>query len=126
MVGTQGGPGDSSKDGSSFEERLRAARGRQGLERAPGKEQGPDAGLSPWGIGLRVGVELVSTLIVGLAIGWALDRWLHTRPVFLAIFVLIGGAAGVLNVWRLFAPLGSEYGDVKDEGGKRTRRDPPG
>ena len=124
MVGTQGGPGDSSKD-VSFEERLRAARGRQGLEQAPQK-QAPDAGLSPWGIGLRVGVELVSALIVGLAIGWALDRWLHTRPVFLAIFVLIGGAAGVLNVWRLFAPRGSEYDDVKDEGGKRTGRDPPG
>jgi ATP synthase protein I len=124
MVGTQGGPGDSSEDGSSFEERLRAARGRQGLEQAP--KQGPDTDPSPWGIGIRVGVELVSALIAGLAIGWALDRWLHTKPVFLAIFVLIGGAAGVLNVWRLFAPRGSEYGNVKDQGGQRTKRDPPG
>ncbi len=98
----QGGVGDS------FEERLRAARGRQGLDAPPA---GPDAGSggvsgSPWGIGLRVGVELVSALVVGLGIGWVLDRWLGTRPIFLAVFVLLGGVAGVLNVWRLFAPRG--------------------
>ena len=88
--------------GNSFEERLRAARNRQGLD-APVRT-GDEPGPSPWGIGLRVGVELVSALVVGVGIGWLLDRWLGTRPIFLAIFVLLGGAAGVLNVWRLFAP----------------------
>jgi ATP synthase protein I len=56
------------------------------------------------GIGLRAGVELVSALVVALAIGWALDRWLHTMPLFLIIFVLLGGAAGIVNVWRLIGP----------------------
>ena len=37
-------------------------------------------------------------------IGWLLDRWLHTKPVFLALFVVLGSAAGVRNVWRQFAP----------------------
>jgi ATP synthase protein I len=39
-----------------------------------------------------------------VAIGWALDRWLGTRPILLAVFVLLGGAAGILNVWRIYAP----------------------
>jgi ATP synthase protein I len=56
------------------------------------------------GIALRVGVEMVSALLVAVAIGWGLDRWLGTRPILLAVFVLLGGAAGVLNVWRTFAP----------------------
>ena len=43
-------------------------------------------------------------LAVGVGIGWLLDRWLGTRPIFLGVFVLVGGAAGVLNVWRIFAP----------------------
>jgi ATP synthase protein I len=59
---------------------------------------------SAMGIGLRAGVELVSSLVVATAIGWGLDRWLHTLPLFLVIFVMLGGAAGVLNVWRLMAP----------------------
>ena len=56
------------------------------------------------GIGVRVGVELVSALAVGLAIGWGLDWLLGTRPWLLVLFVLLGGAAGVANVWRLMLP----------------------
>ena len=37
-------------------------------------------------------------------IGWLLDKWLHTSPVLLAVFLLLGGAAGVANVWRLMGP----------------------
>ena len=90
--------------GHSFEERLRAARAKRGLEATVAKGDEPVSGMSPWGIGLRVGTELVAALMVGVGIGWVLDRWLGTRPIFLAIFVLLGGAAGILNVWRLFAP----------------------
>ena len=95
-------PGD---EGLSFEERLKAARGRQGLD-APSKRPGMEPGglgQSPWGIGLRVGIELVSALVVAVAIGYGLDRLLGTKPILTAVFVLLGGAAGVLNVWRQFA-----------------------
>ncbi|MDE2515258.1 MAG: AtpZ/AtpI family protein [Rhodospirillales bacterium] len=98
---------DPAPPSPSFEARLRAARDRQGLDPAGATDAAANdatAGLSPWGIGARVGVEMVSALVVALAIGWGLDWWLGTRPIFLAIFVLLGGAAGVLNVWRLFAP----------------------
>jgi ATP synthase protein I len=92
---------------ASFEERLNAARGRQGLDGPPpgdSRLQADPLSGSALAIGLRVGVELVAALAVGVAIGWFLDRWLHTRPVFLGIFVLLGGAAGIRNVWRVFAP----------------------
>lgn len=56
------------------------------------------------GIGLRVGVELVAALAVAVAIGLALDRLLGTSPWLLGLFVLMGGAAGVANVWRLMMP----------------------
>jgi ATP synthase protein I len=90
----------------SFEERLRAARSRQGLDPPPTKpgDQPGEVGGSPMGIALRVGVEMVSALVVAVAIGWALDRWLGTKPILLAVFVLLGGAAGILNVWRMYAP----------------------
>ena len=95
-----GGP-----DGS-FEERLKAARGRQDLD-GPRKPKGFDPNgveRSPMGIGLRVGVELVSALVVAVAIGYGLDWLFGTRPIFTAVFVPIGGAAGVFNLWRVFAP----------------------
>ena len=102
--GTQQG----SSPGGSFEDRLGVARRRQGL--APLQQDRGDApGLSPsqgsaLGLGLRVGVELVSALAVAVAIGWYLDKWLGTRPFLLMLFVVLGGAAGVANVWRLVGP----------------------
>ena len=97
MIGENGAP-----DPASFEARLAAARGRAGLDApAPAKAE---AEASALGLGLRVGVELLSALVVAMAIGWGLDRWLHTMPLFLIIFVVLGGAAGVANLWRMVAP----------------------
>ena len=95
-----GGP-----DGS-FEERLKAARGRQGLDR-PETSRGFNPNRvesSAMGIGLRVGIELVAALVVAVAIGYGLDWLFGTRPILTAAFVPVGGAAGVWNVWRVFAP----------------------
>ena len=91
-------------DKGSFESRLAAARKKQGLDPEPPPVNTSGLQSSSMGIGLRVGVELLSALIVGVAVGWFLDRWLHTSPLFLIVFVLMGGAAGIANVWRLMAP----------------------
>jgi ATP synthase protein I len=47
---------------------------------------------------------MVSALVVAVAIGYGLDYLFGTKPILTAVFVLLGGAAGVLNVWRMFAP----------------------
>ncbi len=101
----------------SFEERLRTARERQGLEpRTPAAGEQPGQEPSALGIGFRVAVELVSALVVACAIGWGLDRLLGTRPIFLILFVPLGGAAGILNVWRVFAPRPEKPGRTKPDG----------
>lgn len=100
------GGSDGSSKAQTFEERLKAARGKRGLD-GPAKPDGPEPdGLdgSAMGIGLRVGIELVSALVVAVAIGFGLDWLFGTKPILTAVFVLVGGAAGILNVWRLFAP----------------------
>jgi ATP synthase protein I len=111
-------PGEEEEP-PSFEERLKAARSRQGLDAPPPSSAGDSGdfgGMSPWGIGLRVGIEMVSALVVAVAIGWGLDRLLGTKPILMAVFVLLGGAAGVLNVWRLFAPRPTRGPKVRDGG----------
>ncbi len=92
---------DDNKPGS-FDERLRAARTKRALD-APPTSQAPQM-TGAAGIGLRVGIELVSALVVGVAIGFGLDRWLGTTPWLLILFIVLGGAAGVANVWRLMMP----------------------
>ena len=55
-------------------------------------------------LGLRAGSEFVSAVIVGLGIGWALDRALGTNPAFLIVFFMLGVAAAIWNVIRLTSP----------------------
>ncbi|MDI2091156.1 AtpZ/AtpI family protein [Commensalibacter oyaizuii] len=57
-----------------------------------------------WRFVLRAGVELFSAFLVGIIIGYGLDYWLSTRPLFMIIFSILGMSAGVLNVWRIVKP----------------------
>jgi ATP synthase protein I len=50
--------------------------------------------------GFRLSTELVAGILVGASIGWLLDRWLGISPWGLIVFLLLGFAAGVLNVMR--------------------------
>lgn len=73
---------------------------------------------SALGLAFRVAVELVSALAVGLGIGWLLDSWLGTKPWLMIVFIVLGGAAGVLNVYRMASGYGydkpAENEDPKD------------
>lgn len=62
--------------------------------------------------GLKIGAEFVSAVLVGGMIGWVLDRWLGTIPFGLIVFLMLGFAAGVLNVMRA-------TGKVYDPGAKK-------
>ncbi len=39
-------------------------------------------------------------MLVGAGLGWLIDRWLGISPWGLIVFLLLGFAAGVLNVMR--------------------------
>jgi ATP synthase protein I len=64
----------------------------------------PDGAGSAMSLGLRAGSEFVSAVLVGLGIGWVLDRALGTNPAFLIVFFMLGVAAAVWNVIRLTSP----------------------
>ena len=51
-------------------------------------------------LGLRLSSELIAGVGVGALMGWGFDRLLSTSPFGLIVFVLLGFAAGVLNVVR--------------------------
>lgn len=47
-----------------------------------------------------IGLHLASGALVGIVIGYYLDKWLDTRPWLLIVFTVVGIAAGLLNVVR--------------------------
>jgi len=57
----------------------------------------PASGL---GVAMRIGLELVVATMVGTGLGWLGDRYLGTSPWLMLVGVVIGVAAGFLNVYR--------------------------
>ena len=51
-------------------------------------------------IAFNVVSDLLAGIICGLGVGYGLDHWFKTRPVFIAVFLIIGCIAGILNVVR--------------------------
>jgi ATP synthase protein I len=74
--------------------------GRTGPSRHPENSVPPSADPSALARGFRLSTELVAGVLVGAFIGWLLDRWLGISPWGLIVFLLLGFAAGVLNVIR--------------------------
>jgi len=63
--------------------------------------------------GFRLSAELVAGVLGGAAVGWLIDRGLGISPWGMITFLLLGFAAGVLNVMRAAGVAPS------------NRRDPP-
>lgn len=108
-----------------LDERLRAARGHRGTDNQPNDaHSGGQPGMSGIGWALRIGVEMVSALVVGVGIGLGLDWWLDTKPWFLVVFFLLGSAAAMLNVYRATKGYGLAVGYKKPEDGGREPEGP--
>ena len=88
--------------------RLRAARMREDVETGRGSSARPPS--SGLGLGMRLAVEVVVGIGVGTGLGWALDKWLGTRPWLMMVFLFLGGAAGVLNAYRVAKGYDSTVG----------------
>ena len=99
--------------------RLRAARARD-VPQARGPRGRP--GLAGLGLGMRLATEVVVGIGGGAALGWGLDRWLGTQPWLMVVFLLLGGAAGVLNAYRAARGMGDAVG----LGEAQRRQTPPG
>ena len=52
------------------------------------------------GVGVQITADLLAGVLVGAGVGYVLDMILGVRPIMLAVFLLFGGAAGFLNVYR--------------------------
>jgi ATP synthase protein I len=79
-------------------ERLGELKASRAPDRSPGAS--PRADSSAMARGFRLSTELVGGVLLGAALGWLADRWLGTSPWGMIVLVLLGFAAGVLNVMR--------------------------
>ena len=56
--------------------------------------------VSPIGVAMKMGTEFVAAVFVASFIGFYIDKWLETTPVFIIVLFIIGSVAGIFNVVR--------------------------
>jgi ATP synthase protein I len=79
----------------------------------PGQRPTTDA--SAMARGFRLSTELVGGVLVGAGIGWLIDRWVGSTPFGMIVFLLLGFAAGVLNVMRVAGVVPTNTLDPPDK-----------
>ncbi|NWG91415.1 MAG: AtpZ/AtpI family protein [Parvularculaceae bacterium] len=97
-----------------FAKRLDDARGRQETDGGSGRTRGVALGRA-----FRVGSELLAGLLVGALLGAGADALFDTKPWLLLVGILMGFAAGVLNVARAFRELGRSAERDADASGRK-------
>ncbi len=55
---------------------------------------------SGYGIGMKMSLDLFSSILVGMMIGLGIDNFFSTKPVFLLIFLVLGIIAGFYSLYK--------------------------
>ncbi len=84
------------------------------MPKTPGKQMGL------WeqvGYYSSLGIILPAGAVGGLGLGWVLDRWLHTSPLFSLILCLAGAGAGLVDIlWILLRAEKRNDADKSNDG----------
>ncbi|TAK99183.1 MAG: AtpZ/AtpI family protein [Rhodospirillaceae bacterium] len=114
-----GAPSKPALSREDLAARLAAAQEREAANtQAQERRRGQATGVN---LGMRIGIELVASVLVGGGLGWFADEKLHTKPIFLLALLSLGFTAGVMNVIRIAKGLDQSGGLGRD--GTRTKND---
>ena len=108
--------GNNKPSLDKLDAQIKAAQQQAGLTQR--QKMGKDSGKGKYqalSFAIRLGTELVASLIIGVGVGFLLDHWLGTGPWFMIAFFFLGAAAGIMNVYRTAMGYDSGVGYQRPE-----------
>lgn len=102
------GPRDGNKPGSVTSDlaaRIAQARANRPAQARAGN--GEKGGMTKLAWAYRLAAEFVAAILVGMGLGWGVDQLFGTGPWGMIVLLLVGFAAGVVNVMRAAAEMNS-------------------
>ena len=112
-------PGDPKSGNGDLSERLRRldekldAREAEEMRNKPAPTPNA-ADRSGFSTGFKLSGDFVGGVVAGFAVGWLFDKLTGWSPWGLIVFVLLGFAAGVLNVLRSIGAL-PKFGERREK-----------
>lgn len=91
---------DPNRQLDELNAQVRAAQARlkkNGKPDKPGSRINVSQGM---GLAFKLGIDMVAAVVIGVGIGWGLDKWWGTGPWLLLLFLILGMVAGIFNVFR--------------------------
>jgi ATP synthase protein I len=76
-------------------QKIKAAQSRQQPEPVVKQPVSPQTNKA-----IKAATDFVAALVVGVFLGYWIDRWLHTTPIGIIIFLFLGFGAGFMNLYR--------------------------
>jgi len=59
-----------------------------------------------YSLGMKISMDLVSSIIAGVLIGLGVDKIFSTKPIFFIIFLLLGIITGFYSLYKSIKKLG--------------------
>ena len=90
-------------DEKELDRRIAAARARHNVrtgKQADGTPKPEPLSGSALGMAFSISAQLVVAIGLGTWLGWQMDVWFGTKPLFLLVMMLLFAGAGFLNVFR--------------------------
>lgn len=116
------GSGDSGGGDGDLGRRLRSLEASLEARKQEGRELGKGGGRSAatgYGQAFKLSSEFIAGIAVGAGLGWLIDRLAGTSPWGLIVFLLLGFAAGVLNVLRSAGLIAEPDAGARGSAGRR-------
>ena len=123
--GPEGGRAASGRD-EDLERRRRDLEASLAARRPAERGGGEDAergGMAGYGQAFRLSSEFIAGIVVGAGLGWVIDGFLGTSPWGLIVFLLLGFAAGILNVLRSAGMVAQAGLGAPARGSRKTDRE---
>jgi ATP synthase protein I len=66
----------------------------------PIKEDSEEENINSSAGNFSLGISILSSILVGMAMGYGLDKFFDTAPWLMVLFIFLGFAAGIRTVWK--------------------------
>ena len=94
-------------DGDELGRRIAEAKRANGIDQSTSPVTGSE------NKGMAVGVEFVGAVLVATFIGWALDKWLGTKPWLMIALLVLGFATGIYRAMVTSRQIDAAPGKTK-------------
>ena len=128
--GTDGSdlPGASDATEAGRSESLEARRQRLDAELLARRKVEPEASANKeagkgYALAVKLSSEFIAGVVVGVVLGYVIDRFMGTSPWGLIVFLLLGFCAGVLNVLRSTGAVAQPGQAGRNQAGARGEDD---